>query len=105
VTFRVRVTLLCAGALVIALGAVGVLAYVGERGALSGELDALLRARAAQVTPAVVRDVLAASDLLPKQRGPGMQLAAPRPGEGRASQAGRRSRAREPAWALTVLSW
>jgi two-component system sensor histidine kinase MprB len=68
VSFRARLALLCAGALAIALSAVVVVAYASERGSLGQELDALLRARAAQVTPDVVRQVLAANDLLPKQR-------------------------------------
>jgi two-component system, OmpR family, sensor histidine kinase MprB len=75
VTFRVRLTLLCACALAVALGAAVLLAYGSERDALNGDLDALLRDRAAQVTPAVVQAVLAANDLLPKQRpvAPGAQ--------------------------------
>jgi two-component system, OmpR family, sensor histidine kinase MprB len=68
VSFRARLALLCAGALAIALSVVVVVAYASERGSLGQELDALLRARAAQVTPDVVQEVLAANDLLPKQR-------------------------------------
>jgi two-component system sensor histidine kinase MprB len=69
VSLRVRLVLLCVCALAVALGAAGVAAYAAEREALGQELDALLRARAEQVTPAVVQDILAAHDLLPKQRG------------------------------------
>jgi hypothetical protein len=69
VSLRVRLVLLCACALAVALGAAGTAAYTAERAALGQELDALLRARAEQVTPGMVQDVLAANDLLPKQRG------------------------------------
>lgn len=67
-TFRARLAILCAAALAIALSAALVVAYASEQSSLRGELDALLRARAAQVTPDVVQEVLAANDLLPKQR-------------------------------------
>jgi two-component system, OmpR family, sensor histidine kinase MprB len=68
VSFRARLALLCAGALAIALSMAVVVAYASERSSLGQELDALLRARAAQVTPDVVQEVLGANDLLPKQR-------------------------------------
>ena len=68
-SLRARLALLCACALAIALGAAGMAAYTAERDALGQELDALLRARAQQVTPGTVQDILAASDLLPKQHG------------------------------------
>jgi two-component system, OmpR family, sensor histidine kinase MprB len=68
VSFRTRLTLLCAAALAVALGAALAVAYASERSSLGRELDSLLRARAAQVTPDVVQEVLAANELLPKQR-------------------------------------
>jgi two-component system sensor histidine kinase MprB len=80
VSFRVRVTLFCACALAVALGAAGVVAYASQRDALGRELDALIQARAAQVTPAVVQDVLAANNLLPKQLGRGRGHAPARKG-------------------------
>lgn len=70
-SFRTRLALLCAAALAIALIAAGVAAYEGERISLGDQLDALLRARAEQVTPDVVQRVLAADQLLPKQRDSG----------------------------------
>jgi two-component system, OmpR family, sensor histidine kinase MprB len=68
VSFRTRLTLLCAAALAVALGAALAVAYASERTSLGRDLDAQLRARAAQVTPDVVQEVLAANELLPKQR-------------------------------------
>jgi two-component system sensor histidine kinase MprB len=59
---------LSTAALAIALAAAGTAAYLIERSSLSNELNALLRARAAQVTPAVVQQVLGVNGLLPKQR-------------------------------------
>jgi two-component system sensor histidine kinase MprB len=67
-SFRTRLGLLCAGALVIAISAVVIVAYDSERSSLGHELDALLRTRAAQVTPDLVQEVLGANDMLPKQR-------------------------------------
>ena len=68
-SFRARLTLLSAAALAVALGAVIVVSYASEEASLGRDLDGLLRARAAQVTPDVVQEVLAANELLPKQRG------------------------------------
>lgn len=91
-SLRVRIAVLCALALAVALGTAGVAAYVGERNALGGELDALLRARAAEVTPSTVQYVLGANHLLPKQHDQGQEPAgkegpvaqvAPQPAPGR----------------------
>jgi two-component system, OmpR family, sensor histidine kinase MprB len=68
VTFRTRLTVLCAAALAVALSAAIAVAYTSERSSLGRELDSRLRARAAQVTQDVVQEVLAANELLPKQR-------------------------------------
>jgi two-component system sensor histidine kinase MprB len=87
-SFRTRLGLLCAGALVIAISAVVIVAYASERSALGHELDALLRTRAAQVTPDVVQEVLAANDMLPKQRELGATAGrGPRTAPGRSTQA------------------
>jgi two-component system sensor histidine kinase MprB len=67
VTFRVRLTLMCSVALGLALAAVIAFAYLTDRDSLGSQLDSLLRARAGQVTPDVVQEVLAANGLLPKQ--------------------------------------
>jgi hypothetical protein len=67
VSFRVRLALLCAGALVIALLAAGVAAYLSERSSLTSELDALLRARAGQVTPDVVQLIFGAISCCPSR--------------------------------------
>lgn len=67
-SLRLRITLLCACALAIPLAVAGTLAYTAERGALSGQLDSLLRSRAVQVTPSAVEILLGEHGLLPKQR-------------------------------------
>ena len=86
-SLRARLALLCACALAIALGAAGMAAYTAERDALGQELDALLRARAQQVTPGTVQDILAASDLLPKRHG-GLAAHPGRPGFARSGDRG-----------------
>ena len=68
-TFRLRLAALCCAALLVALIVALLAAYVSESSALHAELDRLLQARAAQVSPDVVQEVLAAAELLPKQRG------------------------------------
>jgi two-component system, OmpR family, sensor histidine kinase MprB len=89
VSFRARLAVLCAGALAVALSAALLVAYASERSALGRELDSLLRARAAQVTPDVVQEVLAANHLLPKQRASTGQVAA---GHGKATPSAAQAR-------------
>jgi two-component system, OmpR family, sensor histidine kinase MprB len=67
-TLRRRLTLLCSLLLAVSLGLAELVLYQTERHDLSGEIDALLRARATQVTPDVVQELLAEDALLPKQR-------------------------------------
>jgi two-component system sensor histidine kinase MprB len=100
VSFRVRLAILCAGALAIALSAAVVVAYASEQSSLRSELDALLRARAAQVTPDVVQEVLAANDLLPKQRRSPSQL---RAGHGKRAPASSQDRSRRSTGANVGL--
>jgi two-component system sensor histidine kinase MprB len=89
VSFRARLAILCAGALAIALSGALFVAYTSEQSSLRSELDALLRARAAQVTPDVVQEVLAANNLLPKQRNSTGRLGA---GQGKPAPASSRDR-------------
>jgi two-component system, OmpR family, sensor histidine kinase MprB len=68
VTLRGRLTLLCALLLAVSLGLAEIALYETERHDLAGQIDGLLRARATQVTPDVVQELLAEHALLPKQR-------------------------------------
>lgn len=72
-SFRVRIALLCAGALAVTLTVAGAGVYLSERAALRGQLDGLLQARAVQLTPATADILLGEHGLLPKQREQGAQ--------------------------------